>query len=437
MSAENWTLRKELKPSRTACRAILRILHRKMPGTSVDSVDSIISATRHWGLRVRASLLAVRKKDGKRKTISFNRDWRSDEVPSHVDPLVIPETGSVAFSPITDSGFDFSPLSELVRNLSGGEKLETALVNFFNWAAERLVSGKSLLGFSGEVCIERFKIADCYVYEQNGEEHEIWGNEETNEAWDRTPSLDAVDAPENRVGQKLAAFLVPFGSVCTLFWWLAMRKNIVNVTPAVPEIQFGLCCAALSVLVGLFVRGWLAKLVGLGCVAVASFILVPWLGETWDMTSEVALLSPVVSGELADAPMAAVYEAGVVGMSLLALLVAPSVALLPMGGIGRLALACLFAIGVSPWPRALSEMTGDFAPHLRGMLVAMAVIAVVLVGRCGWALARSPARHTGNDGLIVRIESMRRPSSWLTWLCVIVGVLLVTVQGILVFGGVK
>lgn len=437
MPAENWTLREELRPSKTACRAILRILHRKMPGASVDSVDSVVSATCYWGLRVSASLSAVRKNDGKRKAISFNRDWRSDEVPSHVAPLVILETGSVSFSPITDSGFNFSPLSELVRNLSDGEKLETALVNFFNWAAERLAAGKSLLGFSGEVRIERFKIADRYVYEQNGEEREIWGNAETNEAWERTPSLDAADAPVNRVWPKLAAFLVPFGSVCALFWWLAMRKNVVNVTPVVSEIQFGLCCAALAVLVGLFVRGWLAKLVGLGCVVVASCILVPWLGETWDMTSEVSLLSPVVSGELADAPMAAVYEAGVVGLSLLALLVAPSVALLPMGGIGRLALACLFAIGVSPWPKALSEMAGGSALHVRGMFVVMAVLAVILVGRCGWALVRCPARHTGNDGLIARIESMRRPSSWLTWLCGIVGVLLVVVQGVLVFGGAK
>lgn len=411
---DRWLFREERSKSRRVCKSLMRMINRKMPKASLPRFaegDELLFASRYWGCHIDAELTGVRKSDGKEKTLSFSRNWHSPDIPLHIDPLVVAEDGAIAFSPIADGKFEFAQLAMMLTYAGDdGVRIKSAIENFFYWAANQFDTS-ALDGYRGEIRVERYKIADRFIYRHEGQECEIWANLDTDEVWGNAPEIGVDGTWGNHRMIKFLSFLVPFALTGVLLWRSAVGKNCMLFPPIDPEIQYAFACAIVAMIVGILLRGWGAKMMALASVSFGAYVLVPWLGEAWDMTSEVTLLSPFVKGDLAEAPVGAVYIASSLVLSLLALAAAPSFAFKAIGGNwGRMIVGIALAFAVSPWP-VLVVMMPEVSPMpIKIGVILFALLCFWVIGNCGWTLSKLPERHAGADGVLAKIARISRPS---------------------------
>jgi hypothetical protein len=437
MPNKDWVFQEELNKSPRLLNKICRMLHRKYPNTNVPifvQQDEIISATRFWGYRVKGCLTAVMDKN-EQKTLSFLRDWHGAEVPLHIKPLVNVEGDPVVISPVAETGFDFSKLSASLKGLYNGKSIENALVNFFHWAAESLSKEGAIKGFVGNITIDRYKIADRVLYRHNGDNYEIWANCDTDEVWEAVPEIGVCEKVSSQ-WKSLTLFLLPYLGCTAMLWWLSMKKNLVMCPPITPEIRFGFMGVMAVLLIGIFLRGFVGKIVGAIGVISCSIILAPWIGESWDVTTELLMLSPFLSGELAEAPIASVYIVGVIMLTLCAALAVPSLAIKIFNGRIRIIMAILLAMATSPWPIAIAAMPEISAQFFRWGVIAFGFVCICIVGHSGWAFSAIPKRNSGADKIIIRILKFSKPSICVMILFVI-AILVLFVNQISLMGGVQ
>ena len=412
-----WSPREELKDAERPYRRALKSLKAKPDpeGPEALSPEGGISAVRYWGYRVRGTLTVVHRADesslsGAEKSVTFTRDWRDSEIPAIVKPDFASEVSSIGFSPLETDHFDFSRLDEIPETFPDRGRLISAVVNFFSWGVDELNGGNSaqMDGFTAEVTVERYLVADRICVLRDGKERTLWSNANTGQVWELAPSGEIhVPEAENRL-PKIALFAGCFLAVAAILWCLSFYRNMVNMPRMDNGIAFGFACVGAAALAGVFIRGWLAVVVSLAMVAFGAHELVPWIGDAWDMTTDAALASFFASAEWQGAPIGATYVASSVVLTLLAVAVVPSLALKVDGPKSKVAASgLLFAAAVSPWPKALGEMEDISALPLRIGICAMLLLDVLLVGQCGWAVSRIAA---GLDDLSDKVARGRHPS---------------------------
>ena len=225
---------------------------------------------------------------------------------------------------------------------------------------------------------------------------------------------------------RIALFVGCYLGVSTILWCFAFSRNMVEMPQINLETAFGLVCIGTLILTGIFIRGWLAKLISLTLVALCAYELTPWIGDSWDMTTDAVLATFYTPAEWFEAPIGATYVACSVVLTLLAALLAPSLAQNIDGCKMKVATSgMLLAVAVSPWPKALGEMRENSPLLLRGGVGAMVILNVFLVGQSGWAISEI---GVGLDELSARIVKSQRPSNAFFLIASVIVVLLIWIQ---------
>ena len=412
-----WVLREDLKASVRLCKAFVRFARRKMPKADIPAFapgDRVVSATRFWGYRVTATLAAVHgidssEKSCKEKTLTFSELWHDDEVPGLVMPLIVSEKDSVAFSPITNDALDYGGLDSIPDEFAFKGRLRLAISNFYDWAVAELSKDGALAGFRAEVRVERYLIGDRVTFDHDASVRAIWVNRKTDQAWVGAEAAGAFPWFE-KLWSKMGEFVLPMLVTGLAFWLATAKANAVSLPPVVNVVGFGFSCAAMTLVGGLFLRGWLAKLVIVAFAFVGALPLVPWVGESWDLTSDLVLAMPVVSGEWAGAPIGSTYIACTLLLSMLALAIAPSLALKTPGGWrNRIIAGVVFGLAVSPWPRVISSLEEVSAAGLRLSVCLFVLLGFALIGDFAAVVSPEP-RGADAETLIARLRRMSRPS---------------------------
>ena len=384
------SIAEELKPTFWVRRALRAVLLDHLPDLAGCGLASV---KRHWGFEVEASLSLVREGDGRRRAVSMRRDWMG-AVPAHVRPLSVPAQTVLEFSPLKGEGFSFCDLHGLHGAEVFAEDVRVFLENFFNCAAARLwtaamsegCSWEDVKGFDAIVRIRRFHVADLVVLRKNQVERRLWVNVGTDQVWMDDDTCEQIPPYEMRRFVRMCSFLVSFLSAATVLWLVAFLAND-GVPGMTAKAASGLAVVGAVFAAGVGLRGWMVRVVGVLSVAYAAGMLIPWIGDAWDLYSALSLVSPVAPLELRNAPAGATYLAGSVVLTLLAILTAPSLALRIRGG-RMLLVVCGILLGasVSPWPRPIVAMNHPADDLMLFCVWLMLLLSLTFVGGSGWAL---------------------------------------------------
>ncbi len=430
-----WSLRQEQKDARRKYRRAMEILrekHAHCDASSLIAGDDDISAIRYFGCRIDCRLTVVRSMDStgrlqKEKSLRLSQDWRNPEVSVHVEPTFASEISLIRFSPLDTDNLDFTRLHEITKSFSDRGRLISTVVNFFNWGVTELngEGSSEIVGFDAEVTIERYYVADCIRLSSKNQGESIWVNVNTDQAWRLTQDGEVC---AYRRQNRLVMWLLSVGcftGATVVLWWLAFARNTVTIPPVTPEVAFGFSCFAITLLAGVFIKGVIAKIVVLCAVVFGSYELVPWIGEAWDMTSDVVLAQPFPYGEWVEAPLSATYIACSVVLMFLTWAVVPSL-MLKVSNTKRqgVVTGLLFAVAFAPWPMAIPDIGGITSSLLRCTVCVMLALTVFLVGQCG-SLVSAMSSGEGAVGLLYRRFNARQASFFVVPVASIIVILLV------------
>ena len=434
MSANDkvWSLCEKVRNGMPVLKSAEKLLRKKLYSGEKFFV------TRYYGYRASGKLSVIGSsgsagKPGSEKSLTFKRDWRDSEVPVMVEPTFASEARSIKFSPLASDHLDFNKLYEIPESFAERGRLISAVINFFEWAVLELGGkngghfGPSANNtFAADVEVERYFVADRIAICGGNGEKVIWVNSNTNQVWELKPSGELSDPASAKRKANLPLFLGCFVGLAAAMWGLALQKNTVSMPPVTLQAMLGFSCAGLALLAGVFLRGWLSKLVALAAVAFGANALVPWIGEAWDMTSDAILATFFVSGDWQGAPIGSVYVACSTVLTLLALAFAPSLAVKVDGSKLKVALSgVLLAAAVSPWPKALESMREVSPLSMRIAVATMVVLCMMLTGQCGWTVSKKVVAGDGFDKLLAKVAKNARPSKVYFYIASVIGLVLI------------